>query len=89
MSWPHGPPQPAPRADAAPRPAQLTGLAPDSFEVVSEDGSPCGAKTFVLWNPPPLPERRRGRPPPPSRTIWTRRVPHLVLIGHAASLTPY
>jgi hypothetical protein len=41
---------------------------------------------------------RRGRyrrgagilyPPPPSRTKWTRRVPHPVLIGHAASLTPY
>jgi hypothetical protein len=29
-----------------------------------------------------------GRPPPP-RTKWTRRVPHPVLIGHAASLTPY
>jgi len=27
--------------------------------------------------------------PPPPRTKWTRRVPHLVLIGHAASLTPY
>jgi len=27
-------------------------------------------------------------PPPPSRTKWTRRVPHPVLIGHAASLTP-
>ena len=26
-------------------------------------------------------------PPPPSRTTWTRRVPHPVLIGHAASLT--
>ena len=24
--------------------------------------------------------------PPPSRTKWTRRVPHPVLIGHAASL---
>ena len=24
-----------------------------------------------------------------SRTKWTRRVPHPVLIGHAASLTPY
>jgi hypothetical protein len=23
------------------------------------------------------------------RTKWTRRVPHPVLIGHAASLTPY
>jgi hypothetical protein len=28
-------------------------------------------------------------PPHPSRTKWTRRVPHPVLIGHAASLTPY
>jgi hypothetical protein len=28
------------------------------------------------------------RPPPPC-TEWTRRVPHTVLIGHAASLTPY
>jgi hypothetical protein len=28
-------------------------------------------------------------PPPPARTEWTRRVPHPVLIGHAASLTPY
>jgi hypothetical protein len=28
-------------------------------------------------------------PPPPSRTKWTRRVPHPVLIGHAASVAPY
>ena len=27
--------------------------------------------------------------PPSPRTKWTRRVPHPVLIGHAASLTPY
>ena len=27
-------------------------------------------------------------PHPPPRTKWTRRVPHPVLIGHAASLTP-
>jgi len=27
-------------------------------------------------------------PPAPPRTKWTRRVPHPVLIGHAASLTP-
>jgi len=26
--------------------------------------------------------------PPPPRTKWTRRVPHPVLIGHAASLPP-
>ena len=28
-------------------------------------------------------------PTPPPRTNRTRRVPHPVLIGHAASLTPY
>jgi hypothetical protein len=34
--------------------------------------------------------RPSARPPhPPPRTKWTRRVPHPVLIGHAASLTPY
>ena len=34
---------------------------------------------------PPLPRTV----PPPSRTNRTRRVPHPVLIGHAASLAPY
>jgi len=29
-----------------------------------------------------------GHRPPPPRTKWTRHVPHPVLIGHAASLTP-
>ena len=38
-------------------------------------------------NPEGLPEQHGHAPPP--RTKWTRRVPHLVLIGHAASLTPY
>jgi hypothetical protein len=28
-------------------------------------------------------------PPAPPGTKWTRRVPHPVPIGHAASLTPY
>ena len=37
----------------------------------------------------PRSSKRRWTPPPPPRTKWTRRVPHLVLIGHAASLTPY
>ena len=31
----------------------------------------------------------RAPPSPPPRTKWTRRVPHPVLNGHAASLTPY
>ena len=35
----------------------------------------------ALHDPPP--------PPPPPRTKWTRRVPHPVPTGHAASLTPY
>ena len=33
------------------------------------------------------PGKRFEVPPPPSRTKWTRRVPHPVLIGHAASLS--
>ena len=33
--------------------------------------------------------RASDAPPPPPRTKWTRRVPHPVLIGHAASRTPY
>ena len=32
------------------------------------------------------PEVLAEAPPPPPRTKWTRRVPHPVLIGHAASL---
>ena len=35
---------------------------------------------YVLTGPPP---------PHPPRTSWTRCVPHPVLVGHAASLTPY
>ena len=37
------------------------------------------ARTYTLRAPPP---------PPSPRTKWTRRVPHPVLIGHAASLPP-
>jgi len=33
------------------------------------------------------PRTRLSAPPPPPRTKWTRRVPHPVLIGHAASTT--
>ena len=33
--------------------------------------------------------RLGASPPPPPRTKRTRRVPHPVLIGHAAPLTPY
>lgn len=31
-------------------------------QVVSKDGSPCGAKTFVLWNPPLKPAFLQNRP---------------------------
>ena len=38
--------------------------------------------------PPPARAQRTLPPPlPPPRTKWTRRVPHPVLIGHAASLS--
>ena len=39
------------------------------------------ARRLIQAAPPP--------PPFPSRTNRTRRVPHPVLIGHAASHTPY
>jgi hypothetical protein len=38
---------------------------------------------------PGFPACRSPPPPLPPRTNWTRRVLHPVLIGHAASLTPY
>ena len=44
----------------------------------------CSARRLAPQVPP-----RPPPPPPPPRTNWTRRVPHPVLIGHAASLTPY
>jgi len=34
-------------------------------------------------------QHQQAPPPPLPRTKWTHRVPLLVLIGHAASLTPY
>ena len=46
------------------------------------DGPPRPGRRHRVRPPPPL-------PPPPLVTKWTRRVPHLILIGHAASLTPY
>ncbi|KAJ1484244.1 P-loop containing nucleoside triphosphate hydrolase protein, partial [Baffinella frigidus] len=33
-----------------------------ALNVVSKDGSPCGAKTFVLWNPPLKPAFLQNRP---------------------------
>ncbi len=44
-------------------PADLaTALTDRQLTVVAEDGSPCGARTFVFWNPPRIKKRRwRGR----------------------------
>jgi hypothetical protein len=53
-----------------------------------QKGLRLGLKTKAFVRSPPA--RQPGaarRPPPPPRTKWTRRVPHPVLIGHAASLT--
>jgi cysteine-rich repeat protein len=67
---------------------RLGGRAPDD-DTGADDDAAAGARV----------RRRRdagGRgggtccappPPPPPRTKWTRRVPHPVLIGHAASLS--
>ena len=57
------------------------GAAPEfvGVQMQVEVQRPAGFGTHDLW----------FYPTPPSRTKWTRRVPHPVLIGHAASLTPY
>ena len=47
----------------------------------------CAARRSARSAPPPPPPP--APPPPPPRTKWTRCVPHPVLTGHAASLTPY
>jgi hypothetical protein len=50
-----------------------------------------GTRQAVCGNPLPVPPAADhvavAEPSPPSRTKWTRRVPHPVLIGHAASLS--
>ena len=54
------------------------------FLEADETGTDAAPGTVHFASPPGIPP-----PPPPLRTKWTRRVPHPVLIGHAASLTPY
>lgn len=41
-------------ADPALSAARLAGLEPGDVEVVDQDGSPAGARTFVLWQPPEI-----------------------------------
>ena len=45
------------------------------------------AEVRAEWAVTAPPAEEVSPPPPPPRTKWTRRVPHPVLIGHAASLT--
>ena len=61
--------------------------------VAAVDGSPSGAAAPRGVGPevrsPPPPSYYVDTPSPSPRTNRTRRVPHPVLSGHAASLTPY
>ncbi|WP_093181374.1 DEAD/DEAH box helicase [Sanguibacter gelidistatuariae] len=58
-------------ADPAASAARLIGVGPDEVVAVTEDFSPAGRKTFVLWEPPEL-------PPVPGSAGFTR------LAGRAA-----
>jgi len=58
--------------------------------VVSARARPCAQEAAAAARLAEAEAARKAPPPPPtSRTKWTRRVPHPVLSGHAASLTPY
>jgi hypothetical protein len=63
----------------------------DAAEGSSDGRSPAGDGELPVWSLEVADAREinaaRKAPPPPSRTKWTRRVPHPVLIGHAASLS--
>ena len=65
-----------------------------AWDSAQEGPSVMAAESLMIitrLSPPAALAALRVLPPPPprSRTKWTRRVPHPVLIGHAASLTPY
>ena len=62
--------------------ADLPGL-----EALEQPGNKDGATKIVRIDQKAFAYAWNAVPPP--RTKWTRRVPHPVLIGHAASLTPY
>jgi len=75
---------PKSRGQAGSEPAWGEAAAGGNVRSEGEDGpSPDGRAA----RSPPREAAGGGVPPP--RTKWTRRVPHHVLIGHAASLTPY
>jgi hypothetical protein len=90
------PPPPAGRQAAAPIPAGTQMFRPGTRQVSSPPAPkphPRPSPGAAARAPPGLestPGRVLTRTPPPSLcTKWTRRVPHPVPIGHAASLTPY
>ena len=74
--------------------AQVHGLA-SSTELNDEMGHIVGASQTVRPAPNPVPTGRAtsltpyrlDAPRPSPRTDWTRRVPHPVLFGHAASVS--
>ena len=77
-----------------PRPADGAGAAPAQIgveEVYSREMGRGNSREGAVEEAAAEEGTAGGNPPPPlpSRTTWTRRVPHPVLIGHAASLTPY
>ena len=92
------PPPPSPPLHAAspnPWPRQVQHDVSDlsSAETLIEKASAAagGCAVTILVNNAGLNVRKPAEAlcAPPPLTKWTRRVPHPVLIGHAASLTPY
>jgi DEAD/DEAH box helicase domain-containing protein len=47
-------------SDPAASAARLLGVSPDDVTAVTEDASPAGRKTFVLWQPPEIPGTDRS-----------------------------
>ena len=53
-----------------------------NVEVVTEDGSPHGPKSFVLWNPP-----LSAPPPPPGQEAEAQQPPRLPQMSHTEGRT--
>jgi hypothetical protein len=78
------PPRPQARAAAPPPPDTKP---PPPHEATARNRRRVAVRGWCCAAPARRPDARRA--PPSPRTNRTRRVPHLVLIGHAAPLTPY
>jgi Tfp pilus assembly protein PilF len=83
---PIAPPRAAPLRPCAPRPARRAErrLRLRGDQALAIDRNCLSALAFLAYL---LRYVKDGRAPP--RNKWTHRVPHPVLIGHAAPLTPY